>query len=189
MKKIIAILFSLSAFSLSALAQSPVYEYGYLAPGVPQTNPVVIEAWPPANKWIVFNGTNSVYVITTTNQPNASGYWSNSFYPTGYRKTIPALNAVMYFNVLNTTNPLSVAQLATNVVVAGNMMSNFQLMTNWLGYTPATNSFRAFTNILGFVPATNPPSLITTNFAVLVPGSRTNWLRFTNSVLQNVTTN
>ena len=160
---------------LSASGQTPVFDWGYLAPGVTQTNPVVIQAWPVANAWITFNLTNTVYVVTTTNTPNSNGYWSASLYPTTYRKTIPALNAVMYFTVPNTTSSVSVAQCATAIAAAGSSLNSYQLITNWLGYapapatpsgiiaalqfTPVTNSYAAITNVVGFIPATNGGAL------------------------------
>jgi len=160
--KLLTKIIAASALILAVVAhaQTPVYYNGFLAPGVPQTNPLVFTAWPlpPAgNNWVQV-GSNTVYVGTPqTNTPGTNGYFTTTLWPTLYKVAIPALGPSTYFyaNVLSTTNTNSIGFYGTNIVVANNVASSAQVIAAMLGYTPAPNTYAGVTAALGFTPATN----------------------------------
>ena len=153
MKTLFSIILSL--FLVAPAPATSFYGKLYNADGTPQTNAVLMQAWPPVYTWIIY-GTNMVYggqIIT--NQPDATGFFSNSVYPNNYKVSLPALGSGFYVKILDTTNYLSLAFYATDVPAVGASLDSYGLVTNWLGYAPVRPTYAAVTTALNFTPATN----------------------------------
>ena len=196
MKKIITLLL---LAGVNAFALTPFYFSSYNSDGTPQTNQVLMRAYPPTLNGFTVYGTNIVwgggYV---TNTPNSSGFFSNAVAPNQYQFTIPALSANFYAVIPDATNYLSLAIYLTNAPVVGNSVGGFAIVTNLLNYlpatnggaisisqlpfTPITNTYAAVTNVIGFVPATNGGTIANSQLA-------TNQLAYYGNAAGSFTTN
>jgi len=183
------ILLTLALFvSIAAFAVTPIYQRGYNSDGTPQTNAVVLSAYPPAVNGVTVLGTNIIFgAYAITNQPDVTGYFSNSIYGGTYRYSVPALGFATFATIPETTNFTSLALCLTNAPVI-NAVGGYAIITNWLGYAPAVGNYAGITNALGFAPATNNPSTNTIAFVSAVSGI-TNASGYVTNLTVTLTTN
>ena len=177
MKKLLSIiLLLLCARGEAQLQLTPVIYQGYTSGGLPQTNTMNFQSWPPGQPFYVV-GTNIVSGFTNLYiTPNSSGYFSNNFPPIMYGVTISNSTTQGFFiNVPYTTNATSMSLCVTNTINVTQIFgSYYNLITNWLGfnpissnllsvvnamgYTPCGSNYNSVSNALGYGPATNTQS-------------------------------
>lgn len=178
MKKILASILTVAALTVNAL--TPIDYQGYNSDGTPQTNKVVLTAYPPAVNGITVLGTNIIFgAFAITNQPNASGYFSNSIFGGSYKLSIPALGFDALAKIPETTNVVSLAFCLTNAPVIS-PASGYAIVTNWLGYAPF--------NPATFQAATNNPGTNTIAYVSAVSGI-TNASGYVTNLSVTLTTN
>ena len=178
----------LCAFALNSSATSFFGKFSN-SDGSPQTNTVLLQAWPPVNTWTAY-GTNMIYgAYVITNQPNSVGWFSNSAYPNVYRVYVPALDSGFFVNLLDTTNFLSLSVYATNVATfSGSYLNGYGIVTNWLQFPPATNSPAGIIAALNYTPPTNSSATIVNG--VLFTNGFQVWLSYkTNGLMGSTLTN
>jgi len=178
MKKILSLI--LIGAALTAQAVTPFYQQGFNSDGTPQTNPVVLQAYPPAVNGITIIGTNIIFgAYAITNTPNASGFFSNNIYGGTYKYTIPALSFSTFATIPETTNYASLSLYLTNSPVVG-AAGGYAIITNWLGYAPF--------NPAAYQPATNNPGTNTIAYVSGVSGI-TNASGYVTNLSVTLTTN
>jgi len=151
------ILKALSVFLLAASASAtPFYFYSLYSDGTPNTNRILMSAWPSARN-ITAYGTNIVYGgAVTTLTPDTNGYVTNWVLPNLYRFQITNVGVAFLADIPDTTTNNSLALYVTNIArYTGDLTSNYQLVTNWLTFAPATNSNAGIVSALAYTPATN----------------------------------
>jgi hypothetical protein len=189
--KAVLVLLVFALFALSAVKSSAVtafYQRGYNSDGTPQTNKIVLTAYPPAVNGVTVLGTNIIFgAYAITNQPDATGFFSNSIFGGTYKYTVPALGFSTFATIPETTNYISLALCLTNAPVIS-PASGYAIITNWLGYSPPAGTYSGITTALGFSPATNNPGTNTIVFVGSITGS-TNSLGYYTNVQFTLTTN
>lgn len=171
MKKLISLLM---LCALPAFGITPFTFSANNSDGSPQTNPVLMRAFPPNINGVTVYGTNIIFGANyLTNTPNASGFWSNSVLPNLYQFYVPNLGQYFYANILDTTNCYSLATYLTNAAYVS---------ATFPGYIPAT--YAGVSNAVGFVLATNGGALAYSQLPFTPPtnsfGSQANAKFFTN---------
>jgi hypothetical protein len=181
----------IALFALSAVKSSAVtafYQRGYNSDGTPQTNKIVLTAYPPAVNGVTVLGTNIIFgAYAITNQPDATGFFSNSIFGGTYKYTVPALGFSTFATIPETTNYISLALCLTNAPVIS-PASGYAIITNWLGYSPPAGTYSGITTALGFSPATNNPGTNTIVFVGSITGS-TNASGYYTNFTYTLTTN
>ena len=180
------------ALAISANALTPFYFSSLNSDGTPQTNQVLMQAYPPTANGFTVYGTNIVYGSgVITNNPSATGFFSNSVAPNQYKFTITALGVSFFAVIPDTTNYQPLSMYLTNAPVvsvpfAGFVVSSYSSVSNalkfvaatnggavsysQLPYTPATNSFSGIVSALTYTPATNNPATNTVVYVSNVAG-------------------
>ncbi|HEV2694228.1 MAG TPA: hypothetical protein VG347_15145 [Verrucomicrobiae bacterium] len=168
----------------------------------PDTNGYVTNAVSPNQYRLQFAGLNySLYVNipNTTNVMPLGMYVINAPVIAG----APLSGYALITNLLGYAPPLPTPAGITGALGYVPPTNSYSALTNVLGFIPATNggplvyaqlpwipptnTYSGLTSALGFAPATNPPILLTTNLAVLTPGSQTNFVNITNGTVQSIT--
>lgn len=159
------ILFALLA-PLLALATTPFYYSGKNPDGTPQTNQVLLQAWPPAVNGVTIYGTNIIWgsVLIITNTPDATGYFSNSVYPNTYRVSIPALGSQGFAKIPDTAVAMNLAFYMTNAPVVSGNLGSAALINSLLGYTALSSNSAAVIAALTYTPMTNTYAAVSNVF-------------------------
>lgn len=147
-----------SGGTITALALTPFSGKFYNADGTPMTNQILLQAYPPVANGVTIYGTNIVFgnkIIT--NNPDATGFFTNAAFPNQYSVTFVGLNTTAYAIIPDTAATQPLAMYITNAPVVGGSggISGYQYITNLLGYTPLQSNSAAITGALGYTPPTN----------------------------------
>jgi hypothetical protein len=191
-----ALLLCAFALNASAVYLQPFWYYGRDQFGLPITNAITIDAWPPTNN-ITANNTNLVISVPHTFIPDANGFVSNNIALGNYRVVIQGFTPGVPFSILSNASPVNIsssadipvttfqnftlAQIVDAGSIAGRASNDFALASS-VGPMAirSTNDFAlstpaGITNSLAYIPAN---AANTNDFARATPAGVTNSLAF-----------